>query len=219
MRVYMLPGLGADVRIYQNIDLGPGHELIALPWIAPESSSTLGAYAQRMASHYALQPPYALGGVSMGGMVAQEWARLAHPVHLVLISTATSRADLAAMLRLAAGLHLGPFLTKSMLTTLGAMGDKFTSKTKEGRALFLDMLHGSDAGLLEFGARAILEWSPPGIEVPYTRVHGTADRVFPFGKWEGCHAVKGGNHFMVFDKASTISAMVVEGLDGIRNQA
>lgn len=216
MRVYMLSGLGADMRIYRHFDLGPKHEIIALPWLPVGNSKTLGDYARLLHNHYAPEPPFALGGVSMGGMLAQEWARLARPEHLVLISTATKRTDMAGAIRLAAGLHMGPLLSKSMLTALGVMGDKFTSKTKEGRALFLDMLRKSDAALLEFGARAILDWSPPGIEAPYTRIHGTLDRVFPFGNWKGCLAVEGGNHFMIFDKGATISKMVRAGLDSAR---
>lgn len=212
----MLSGLGADMRIYRHFDLGPQYEIVALPWLPVGESKTLGDYARLLHSHYAPEPPFALGGVSMGGMLAQEWARLARPEHLILISTATSRADMAGAIRLAAGLHVGPLLSKSILTTLGVMGDKFTSKTKKGRSLFLDMLRESDAALLEFGARAILDWSPPGVEVPYTRIHGTLDRVFPYGKWEDCRTVEGGNHFMIFDKGATISKMVRAGLDSAR---
>lgn len=208
MRFYLLPGLGADPRIYANVDLGQQHELIALDWIPCGTARNLAEYAAMLHAHYTLEPPYVLGGVSLGGMLAQEWARVAPPEALVLISTATSRDDMAAVIRMASSLNIGPLLSKQFLIALGVIGDRFTSKTLKGRELFLDMLQKSDGDFLQFGAQAVLNWEPVPLDTPTLRIHGSVDKVFPCGKWEGCHVLKNGNHFMIFDRGEEIAEVI-----------
>jgi pimeloyl-ACP methyl ester carboxylesterase len=208
MRLYLLPGLGADTRLYNQLNISDQHEVIALPWIDAQGARNLPEYAALLHAYYALEAPYALGGVSLGGMLVQEWAKIAAPTALVLISTATSRSDMPGLIKLAAFLRMGPLLSKPLLTAMGVIGDRFTSKSEEGRRLFLDMLKRSDADFLAFGAAAILDWKATGIDVPSLRIHGSIDKVFPYGHWEGCKVIKGGNHFMIFDRAEEIGALV-----------
>lgn len=208
MRLYLLPGLGADTRMYRNLDCGPDAEVIALPWIAPGSAASLGEYAERLIAHYRPEPPYAVGGVSLGGMIAQEWAHRDKAEGLVLISTATSRTDMAVPIRAAAALRVGPVISKPLLRALGAAGDRFTTKSPEGRALFLRMLDESDADFLTFGARAVLDWEPPGIHLPYVRIHGSADLIFPAASLSDAVLIPGGNHFMIFDRGREIGGEV-----------
>ncbi len=221
MRLYLLPGLGADARIFNELDCGDALEVICLDWIPSTGAKSMADYARMMHEHYQLEPPYALGGVSLGGMIAQEWAQLAKPEALVLISTATSREDMAALIRVAASMKIGPYLSKPMLTALGVVGDRFTKKSPKARALFLEMLENSDADLLTFGAAAVLDWQPPALAVPYLRIHGTVDKVFPFqdaflksdalGHGE---VIKGGNHFMIFEKGKEIGGLIAKYFEG-----
>lgn len=214
VRLYLLPGLGADPRMYRNLDCGDGVELIALPWISPGSAADLGAYAAMLIEHYRPEPPYFVGGVSLGGMIAQEWVHREEVQGLVLISTAVERAEMAAPIRAAAALRAGSVVSKPLLQALGTAGDRFTSKSPEGRALFLDMLRKSDADFLTFGARAVLDWQPPGIDVPYLRIHGSADRVFPAASVRDAVIIPGGNHFMIFDRAEEIGREIERFLKG-----
>ena len=219
MRIYLLSGLGADQRLFGQLDAGTHHELIALPWIPPGASRSLGDYARLLHEHYQLEPPFILGGVSMGGMLAQEWAQLCRPEALLLISTATSRNDMAGFIRTAAALRISPVLNKSILELLGLIGDRFTAKSKEGRSLFKRMLRESDPDWLAFGARAILDWEPPLLRQPYLRLHGSADRVFPPADWPHCTLIDGGNHFMTFDRAAELSGHIRAFADGLQSKA
>lgn len=214
VRLYLLPGLGADPRMYRNLDCGPDAEVIALPWISPGSAADLGAYAEKLIEHYRPEPPCFIGGVSLGGMIAQEWAHRAEVEGLVLISTAVDRAEMAAPIRAAAALRAGPVISKPLLQALGTAGDRFTSKSPEGRALFLEMLRESDAEFMTFGARAVLDWEPPGIAAPYLRIHGTADRVFPASSVRDAVMIRGGNHFMIFDRGAEIGKEIGRFLAG-----
>lgn len=212
MKVYALSGLGADERLFQNLNLPNNFELVPLSWIAPGSSGSITDYASRILTYYQLEEDSVILGVSFGGMIAQELAQQSNVKALVLISTMTDRADMPIALKTAAAARIHPILKKDFLTGLAWLGDKFTSKSKEGRDLFYKMLRESNPEVLSFGARVILDWKPPQISVPYIRIHGDRDRVFPLKKEWKAEVVKGGNHFMIFDKGLEISKILSEWL-------
>ncbi len=210
MKIYMLSGLGADGRIYDRLKRhAPGHEIIALPWKDPGKSKTIADYARLLDSKYTLEQPYILGGVSMGAMVAQEWARIRKPEGLILISTVCSDTDYPWLLRFASGSRLTYVLRKWMLIRIATIADKFTVKSGHGRSLFYDMLHSTEARVMEFGARATTAWKPCGTEVPVLRIHGTLDRVFPFRKIKTpVVPIEGGSHFMIVDRVGEVGAVI-----------
>ncbi len=216
MKVYAVSGLGADERLFDRIELDAPLELIPLPWISPANSQSIADYAARIIDHYKPEPGSVLMGVSFGGMIIQEMAHLMETKALVLISTMTSRKDLPLAMKTAAAARIHPILKKDFLSGLAWLGDKFTSKSKEGRDLFYQMIQDSDPNVLSFGARAILDWKPPGIGVTALRIHGDKDRVFPLKKDWNAKVIKGGNHFMIFDKAQEISGLISEFLNQLK---
>lgn len=211
----MFSGLGADTRLFRKLGPLKGVEIIPLPWIKPSDSKTLGEYAELLQDEYEFQKPYLLGGVSMGGMIAQELAVRTDPQGLILISTATSRSEMPLLFEWARKLRLASLMNKSFLENLALLGDKFTIKSEEGRALFLEMLKDADPDVMRFGARAILHWNPPRPKIPTIRIHGTADRVFPISKIADAVVVKGGNHFMIYEKGDEITKILLDELAGL----
>lgn len=210
MKLYMLSGLGADGRIFERLAKHlPEVEIVALPWLPPGNAADLAAYAQLFHQEYPLKPPFVLGGVSMGGMVAQEWAKLAQPESLVLISTACQRREFPWLIRLAHSFGVTRLMRKPALVWLGAVADRFTTKSAKGRSLFYDMLHAADPNLMKFGARATAAWQPCGTDVPVVRIHGTADRVFPKHRLQTpAHLIHKGSHFMIVDRVGDIAEVL-----------
>lgn len=213
-KVYALAGLGADIRLYRNIELPSEYELVPVNWIPPNNCQSIAEYAALMKGHFHFQESSIFMGVSFGGMIAQELAHLCNAKSLILISTITDRGDLPILMKSASDLRIHKFLTKDFLNSLAWLGDKFTSKSREGRELFYSMLKESDPELLTFGAKAILKWNPPGIDVPFVRIHGSRDKVFPLKKNWGAAVIKDGNHFMIFDKGAEISQVINDWLLG-----
>lgn len=216
MKLYMLSGLGADRRIFERLSKHlPELEIVALDWLPPGDSRSLAEYAALYHQKFAPSPPFMLGGVSMGGMVAQEWARLSAPDALVLISTACHRSDFPWPIRLAHRTGITRLLQKPFLVWLGTAADRFTTKTPRGRSLFYDMLHDADPDVMHFGARATSGWKPCGTAVPVLRIHGTADRVFPIRLLKTpAQRVKGGSHFMIVDRVGEIAEIMRRELVG-----
>jgi pimeloyl-ACP methyl ester carboxylesterase len=215
-KLYLFSGMGADSRLFKNLGAIEGYELIPLEFIHPKESKTLRHYAELLAEYYTFEEPYFLGGISMGGMIAQELAHLTKPTGLVLISTATSRSEMPLLFEWARQLRLASLFNKTALEGIAKFADQFTMKSPEGRQLFLDMLHDSDPDFMKFGAKSILEWEPPKNELPTIRIHGTIDRVFPASKITDATMIEGGNHFMIFERGEEITNILREKLNTVK---
>ncbi len=114
MDVHLIPGLGADHRLFARIDL-PGHRLIAHDWPEMPVGSTLAEFAARLAERIDARVPHALVGVSMGGMVAQELAALTRPRHIVIISSWKGPHEMPAPIKVLRGTHPEKLLSKAFI--------------------------------------------------------------------------------------------------------
>ncbi|MEM9051630.1 MAG: alpha/beta hydrolase [Bacteroidota bacterium] len=208
MKVYFFSGLGADARLFQRLEAPEGFEFVALDYIPPGNSRSIGDYARLLSDHYDFEEPFILGGVSIGGMIVQELAQIIEAKAVILISTAMSRSEMPLLFTIARKLPVGFLMNKSFLSAFAKTLDPFTVKSVEGRELFLEMLEDTPADFLKFGSNAILNWRPPLTTVKTIRIHGTRDRVFPARKISNAHMIKGGNHFMAFEKAKEISEVL-----------
>jgi len=71
-RVWVLPGLGADSRIFRNLEFP--WSATFLEWTLPEVGESLSSYADRLLAPHDIQEHDLLFGYSFGGIVAQDWA-------------------------------------------------------------------------------------------------------------------------------------------------
>src|SRR5690606_30742886 len=92
--VYLMPGMAASPTIFENIYLPPDRfEVHVLDWFIPDRGMTLRAYAQKMCAMVAHPAPVLLG-VSFGGMLVQEMAKLIPARKVVIVSSVKSRSEL-----------------------------------------------------------------------------------------------------------------------------
>ena len=93
MHIYLIPGLGADSRLFDKLDLS-GHTVHRLEWPRMPEGSSLRAYANELAKRIDASTAHVLIGVSMGGMVAQELALITSPVRTIIISSWKGRSEM-----------------------------------------------------------------------------------------------------------------------------
>ena len=74
MKVYFVSGMGADSRVFKHIRLPAGYEIEHLHWIPSIKNESLKSYAVRLSEKIVPGEPFALLGLSMGGMIAAEIA-------------------------------------------------------------------------------------------------------------------------------------------------
>lgn len=123
--LYLLSGLGADRRVFDFLDLH-GFNLVHIDWIKPLDDEKIESYAQRLLEQIKTHRP-TLIGVSFGGIVAIEIAKLIETNKVILISSATTKTDIPARHRLAGNLQMNklipaPCIELQILLSTGSSG-------------------------------------------------------------------------------------------------
>jgi pimeloyl-ACP methyl ester carboxylesterase len=165
--IYVLPGMGADQRMYS----GPWRELEGarfLDWPTPCLDDTIEALARRMVEKEGIEEGAVLIGSSFGGMVACEMARLRNVRAVFLVGSARAKDEVSAVLHL-----LHPLIDLAPLAFVQRSSGKLSGEL--GR-----MFGDSDPRFIRTMCRAIFSWNGLGREdVPVIRIHGRFDRVIP----------------------------------------
>lgn len=211
-RIYFIPGLGADERLYAKINVKDVEEHY-LNWIDPEDCQTLADYAAMYVPMIDTSEPFYLVGTSMGGMMAIELQKLVNPEKIVLISTVKTRTELPVHLRTIARIKLNTIFSGSVIQNLSGLIDAVVSwQTQMQRTLFLDMLHNCTPKFLKFAIHACINWDNEQMPTNFVHLHGSRDPLFPSGRATGAQIVEGGNHFMVYEMGDQVSEMIESAL-------
>jgi len=183
-RCFLIPGMGADGRMLAP-QCAALPDVAVLEWIEPASEQEpIAAYAARLAATIPASPPFLLGGVSFGGIVAQEIARHVHPTGVVLIASWRARESLALHVRALAA--VGPWMPTSPFR-LGAhsslVARAFGLRTATQRELFRKMFRAASPRFLHWAARVVHRWQGvQGLAIPVRQLHGAEDRIVPLAR-------------------------------------
>src|ERR1700761_2424746 len=136
-KAYLIPGLGADSRIYNNIVID-GYELIKLDWIEPDSTDTLKSYAQKLILQYNIEPLSAIVGNSLGGMIAIEIAKIIPAKKVILISSIKTAAEAPVYFSFFRALPVYKLIPGKLMTSMGfAIRFAFGKMKEEDNRLFI----------------------------------------------------------------------------------
>ena len=103
MTLYLLPGLGADARLFAPLlpHLPATVRAQVLEWLPPAApDEPLAAYAARLAAPIAPAEACWVAGVSFGGLVALEIGRLRPRARIIQISSLSAAELLPAQFKL-----------------------------------------------------------------------------------------------------------------------
>lgn len=204
---YLIPGLGADERVFQNLlPLLRGKTQVLL-WLTPEPNETLPHYAARMA---AIIPPEQKGiivGVSFGGVVALEITRTHPGLRTVLISSIPDASCLPPLLRLIRATGVYRLFPPQWLKLFPRAGQWYFGVKQREYSLFKEILCDMEPVYTRWAIHRLLHWDSTGVGRSI-QILGTEDRVFPPGPTPVEHLIRGGGHFMVISHALEISQIL-----------
>ena len=188
--IVLIPGIGADAGIYAPQRDHFGDRLVVPPWITPLSKDeSLASYARRLGEVIRATPglrrPFAVGGISFGGMLAAELAE-ADPSDLaavLLIGACTRPSQVTYAFRLAAllGQAVPNGLAKGLLNRVVPEAFEVLEGLRgPDRAIIDGVAYRTDTRLLKWAALAVRRWEGAALPpVPTFRAHGRRDRVIP----------------------------------------
>jgi pimeloyl-ACP methyl ester carboxylesterase len=209
-----ISGLGANERAFEHLSL-PGCTLIPLSWLSPEPKETIAHYAERMTAGIHHERPV-LMGLSFGGMVAAEMARLVPVRRLWLLSTVTRRSELPGYMRFGKYLPIHKlFLRLNPQRWMGSIENyNLGVEGPEEEAMVAAFRRHVDLVYLRWAIDTIIHWEgetpPPDIY----HIHGGKDRIFPIGLVKPDAVVPDGGHFMVHNRAAVVSRLLRKDMEG-----
>ncbi|WDF80563.1 alpha/beta hydrolase [Mucilaginibacter sp. KACC 22773] len=207
-RIYIIPGLGADTRIYKNIDLHD-HEVIPINWIEPGKADTLAMYAQKLIDQYNIKPDSIVIGNSLGGMLAVEIAKIVPMKKVILISSIKTSDEAPGYFSFFRNVPIQKLISGKLMTSMGPMiRPVFGGMAKGDARVFMEMLKGTSPVFIEWAMSAILAWKNDIIPPNTYHITGDKDLFFDYKKIKNATIVKGGTHIMIFDKAAEINKLL-----------
>jgi pimeloyl-ACP methyl ester carboxylesterase len=211
--IYCIPGTGADGRLFANLRLGD-HEIRHVKWILPHSREKLQHYAFRLAEQIDTRQPFALVGVSLGGMLCTALTEKLKPIRTFVIASSKCRDELPPQLRL---LKYFPFyrLLHDRAYVHGALLSRrlFGFKGRADGLLFRDMLYSAPEGYYSRAIDCIVSWDATSYPEGIIHIHGNRDKMIPI-KWvKPDYVIDGGSHNLVYDHSDAISDIIRKELD------
>jgi pimeloyl-ACP methyl ester carboxylesterase len=213
-RVILIPGLGADERLFgSQRTAGLTFEVPTLP--IPKRSEDMTHYALRLCDRLRLDGPCVLGGVSFGGMLACEMAAHCDARAVVLIAACRDRA---AIPRYYYGAELISRLLPDVLirrrcATSSRLLAGIENLDAEQFELIHDMAQRISVPFLRRTARMILGWrGSPQLSCPVHHVHGRLDRVIPVRQLRPDVIIEQGGHLINMTHAGQVNQFIADSL-------
>ncbi len=206
--VYLFSGLGADESIFRFLELKIPAQVIR--WMAPQPSENLEGYARRIVTEQITEPHGAvLIGVSFGGIVAGEVARLLKPAKLLLISSLKNSGELPFYYRWAGKLRLDVLIpAQFMIHPTFFTYYSFGVSNQRDKALLKEILQNTDKVFLKWAIRQILTWKSLQKIENLVHIHGGNDHILPCRYVKNAITVENGGHLMIISQAKKISELI-----------
>jgi pimeloyl-ACP methyl ester carboxylesterase len=206
--VYCIGGLGTDEKIFRNLVL-PGWELKHLPWLIPNEKETLEEYASRMIAPVIEENPILIG-VSFGGMMSIEIARLRPVKKIILISSIKTHRERPKWMGISGKLRLHKITPSKPNKFSENLANKRLGVTNEKERDFANSYRRSvDKDYLSWSINQIVTWKNHWQPDNIVHIHGDKDQVFPIKKIKATHIVKDGTHMMVMNRAQEVSDYIL----------
>jgi pimeloyl-ACP methyl ester carboxylesterase len=210
LKAYFISGLGADKKAFQKIKLPAGYEPVFLDWIPPQKNESLTSYARRFSSLIKSDDAFILIGLSFGGMLASEIARLRMPMKTIIISSLASSSELPWYFKQAGKIGLHKAVPVKFLKAGTVIKNIMGVASKEDKAIIYNYARTADPGMVRWSLNAIVNWDQPDRLPGIIHLHGSNDRMLPLKYTHPDFVIKGGGHLMIFNKADEVNKILNE---------
>lgn len=214
MKVFCIPGFGTDEKMFSKLNFS-GLEPYFLNWIPPLPQEPLRDYARRLSQNVSEENPTFIG-ISFGGMMALEIAKIRDVKQIILISSVKSRKELPSILKLIGFLRLNrifPVKTVPQNDKLYEVANKrLGAVTAEEKSFANSYRKTADLNYVNWSFEQILNWKNREYPSNILHIHGNKDQIFPIKNITPTHIIEGGTHMMAWNRANEISKIIRESL-------
>jgi len=202
IHVYLMPGMAASPSIFEYINLSPSEfQLHLLEWFIPSKNTSLQEYAKVMTQSIKHQDPV-LVGVSFGGMLVQEMAKIISVKKTIIISSVKTDKELPNKMLFARFTGAHKVLPTSLVNNVEVFAKYAFGETLNKRlALYEKYLGVRDPVYLDWAIHQMVNWKQADCAENLIHIHGEKDPVFPINRIKNCIPVKNGTHAMIIHRA------------------
>jgi pimeloyl-ACP methyl ester carboxylesterase len=210
--IYCISGLGADEKVFSNLQL-PGYNIVFLPWLIPTLNESIEGYAKKMLASIH-EPNPILMGLSFGGMMCVEIAKLMPVKHIVIISSIKTNIELPLWMKVCGKLRLNKIIPIKQYKLLQPVQNKRLGVTTSQEKNLANYYRSNiNQQYLKWAVQQILNWQNKIIPTYITHIHGDKDKMFGIKNIQANRVIKNGGHFMIMNKANEISKAIVNALN------
>lgn len=216
LRLYLIPGAGTDRRMFAP-QLDRFTNLIIPEWLPPQHRrEPLSSYARRLAATIDTSSPLVLGGVSLGGMLAQEMALHLKPLAVIVIAGSGDSRALALWARIAGKITraLPNMVVRGNLKAASWLANRLVPDQVRHKRLYVHMIREMPPELVRWQSGAATEWTLGGpLDMPVLHIHGGRDPIIPRKRVTPQRVIEGGGHLISLTHAEEVNAFIAECLD------
>lgn len=206
--VYLIPGVGANDKVFQELEL-PGYELVHIKWPKHKRGEPIEQYVKKLLPQIKKDTQPVLIGLSFGGIVAVELAKLIDPYKTIIISSIKTYHERPLKVLFLNSLKFHRLLPGKLVVQFRFWLNWLLGKlSREELDLVELMIQEADIEFNEWAVDQVIHWRNEEIIDNLVHIHGTRDRIFPNFYIKDAIWVKGGSHFMVVNRAKEISRII-----------
>ena len=203
--VYLMPGMGANPRIFEFLSLSERYNVNFLTWISPHKNESLQDYAKRMCLRVKHQNPI-LVGVSFGGILVQEMASHIQCNKVIIISSIKSNQEMPNHMLLAKRTNAHRLLpikwVKNLETfALFVLGNGIKHRVDH----YKRYLSERDPEYLNWAIDKLVKWSRKEADKNIIHIHGKHDTIFPVKNIKNPLIQIDGDHAIILTKSDWLN--------------
>ncbi|QLG43934.1 alpha/beta hydrolase family protein [Costertonia aggregata] len=202
IHVYFMPGMAANTSIFEHINLPTEQfETHFLDWTIPKRGIGIEQYAEEMCKNIVHENPVLIG-VSFGGILVQEMAKLIPVRKLIIVSSIKTKTELPKRMLFARYTKVHKLLPTGIVNNVEllakyAFGETVTKRLR----LYEKYLSIRDKYYIDWCIDQLVNWKQTKYPKNLVHIQGEQDAVFPINNIEACTKVKKGTHTMIIHRA------------------
>lgn len=210
MTVYFFSGLGADETVFQQLVLPGDRKIVYVKWLEVEGKETLKKYCARLSAQINWAGDFSFVGLSFGGIVAVELAKIVPPKHLILISSISNKKELSFYYRAIGFLGLHKIIPSALFASTSFITYWFFGiRSNTEKALLRNAIKKTSPEFIKWAIGQILFWNNKERPANVFHIHGSADKLFRFRNVKADIRIDRGEHFMIYTRADEISEKII----------
>ena len=205
--VYIFSGLGADKRVFQKMDFSE-YNATFVDWISPSKTEKIESYAKKLTEQIKHEKPILIG-LSFGGIIATEIAKIIDTEKIILIASAKTKSEIPNYFRISGKLKLHKLLPAKLMKMPNFFSFWFFgTENEDDKKILSEILKDTDENFLKWAIDKIVNWKNETEHKNIIHIHGSADRILPINFVDCQIKVKNGGHFMTLNKAKELNEIL-----------